>query len=296
MTDADLFALATQFQLEGDDLTANAILVQLRARETEVMAKDELNELARIKAKADGYCLFNGFDRAIPLYVQIKVTYEQRLGVVHARTRASLADLGQCLFQDFQYAASLDVWSRLLRIQKTVDGSDRRLTRRAQRMQKKCESALALATSTRNLSMQLKCMFGNFCAPNVKRYAQSADRLFRVASKLEAMGKSEGAKALMTRWIKARADVTEPDDEDFIQDQRYFGKFLLSVGDLEQASSIFSSLVLLRNRQNTNGRFTDALVAALNDSAECFEKMGRLVSMKATIELLSQIRLPEKSA
>lgn len=296
MTDADLVALAAQFQLEGDDLTANAILVQLRVRETGALAKDELNELARIKAKADGYCMFNGFDRAIPLYVQIKVSYEQRLGVVHARTRASLADLGQCLFQDFQYAASLDVWSRLLRIQKTVDGSGRGLTRRAQRMQKKCESALALATSTRNLGMQLKCMLGNSCAPNVKRDAQNADRLFRVASKLETRGKAEGARALMTRWIEARADVTDPDDEYFIQDQRYFAKYLLSAGDLEQACSIFSSLVVLRNRQNTNGQFTDALLAALNDSAECFKKMGRLVSMKATIDLMNQIRVPDKSA
>jgi hypothetical protein len=293
MTDSDLVSLATQFHLEGDELTASSILAQIRTREVGVMTEDELNELAWIKAKADGYCMFNGFDRAIPLYVQIKVTYEKKLGVVHARTRASMADLGQCLFRDFQYAASLDVWSKLLRIQRKVDDSDRRLTRRAQRMQKKCESALALATSTRILSMQLKCMFGNSCAPKVKRYAQNADRLFRVASKLETRGKAEGARALMTRWIKARADVTEPNGEDFIQDQRYFAKFLLNVGDLEQASSIFSFLVLLRNRQNTNGQFTDALVAALNDSAECFEKMGRLLSMKATIDLMNQIRVPD---
>lgn len=296
MTDADLFALATQFQLEGDDLTANAIFVQLRVREIGTMAENELNELAWVKAKADGYCTFNGFDRAIPLYVQIKVAYENRLGLVHVRTRVSLADLGQCLFRDFQYAASLDVWSRLLSIQRAVGGSDRKLTRRAQRMKVKCESALALATSTRALGTHLQGMLGNSSVLKVETNARYADRLFSAARKLATRGKAEGARALITRWIKARADVTEPDDEDFIVDQRYCAKFLLSIGDLEQASSIFSSLVLLRNRQNTNGQFTDALVTALNDIAECFEKMGRLVSMKATIELLSQIRLPDKSA
>lgn len=296
MTDADLVILATQFQLEGDELTANAILVQLRVREAGVMSEGELHQLASIKAKADGYCLFNGFDRAIPLYVQIKVTYEQRLGVAHVRTRASLADLGQCLFRDFQYAASLDVWSRLLNLQSAVGGSDKNLIRRAQRMKRKCESALALATSTRNLGSHLQGMLSDSSVSYVKPNVQCADRLFKVARKLENRGKAKGARVLMTHWIKARADVTDPDEEDFIQDQRYFAKFMLSIGDFEQASSIFSSLVLLWNRQNTNGQFTDALVAALNDSAECFEKMGHLLSMKATIELVSQIRPPEKSA
>jgi hypothetical protein len=251
------------------------------------MAPEELHELARTKAQADGYCVFNGFDRAIPLYVQINTVFEQKLGSTHARTMDSLADLAQCLFQNFQYAESLEAWTKLLCVQATCGGFDKRPIRR---MIKNCETALTLTKSTRDLGAHLQVMFSETFAHNARSDTLNVDPLLRVAQKVESRGKVEGARTLMKRWIKARADVAVPDDEGFIQDQRFFAKFLLSSGDLEQASSIYSSLVVLRNRQNTNGQFTDALIEALSDSEQCFAKMGRLVSMRATIELVNQIR------
>jgi tetratricopeptide (TPR) repeat protein len=290
MTDADLVTLAMHFQAEGDVLTATAILAQMHAREAGAISDDALNELAWTKAKADGYCVFNGFDRAIPLYQQISATYEQALGLSDARTRASLADLGQCLYQDFQYAASLEVWSRLLDIQKDVVDADKKLTRLARRMIKNCETSLALATSARDLGVHLQSMCGDSTAPTNGTVVLSTDRLLKIACKFQSRGKVEHAKVMYERWIKARAEATKPDEEDFLQDQRLFAKFLLNSGYFVQASSIYSSLVLQRNRQNTSGKFTDALVEALSDSAECFKGMGQFASMKSSIELANQLR------
>jgi hypothetical protein len=290
MNDSALVALAMHFQLEGDDLTAKAILAQLRTREAGALSEEQLNELALRKAKADGYCVFNGFDRAIPLYQQINATYEKALGLADVRTRLSLVDLGQSLFQDFQYAASLGVWSNLVHIQNVFGDADKKLTRRAQRMIKNCETSLALATSARDLGVHLQSMCGDSCAPTNGTVVLTTDRLLRVARKFQSRGKVDHAKVMYERWIKARAVATMPDDEDFLQDQRCFATFLLNSGYFEQASTIYSSLVVQRNRQNTSGMFTDALVEALSDSAECFKGMGQFVSMKSSIELANQLR------
>ena len=290
MTDADLVTLAMHFRTEGDDLTATAILAQMQAREAGAISDDALKELAWTKAKADGYCVFNGFDRAIPLYQQINATYEKALGLADARTRASLADLGQCLYQDFQYAACLDVWSRLLDIQNIVGDADKKLTRRARRMIKNCETSLALATSARDLGVHLQSMCGDSSVPAIGTVVSSTDKLLRVARKFQSRGKVEHAKVIYERWIKARAQATKPDDEDFLKDQRFFAKFLLNSGYFEQASSIYCSLVVQRNRKNTSGMFADALIEALSDCAECFKRMGQFVSMKSSIELAKQLR------
>lgn len=290
MTDADLVTLAMHFRTEGDDLTATAILAQMQERKAGAISDDALNELAWTKAKADGYSVFNGFDRAIPLYKQISATYEKALGLADARTRSSLADLGKCLYQDFQYAASLEVWSRLLDTQKDVVDADKKLTRLARRMVKNCETSLALATSARDLGVHLQSMCGDSSAPTNGTVVLCSDRLLRVARKFQSRGKVGRAKVMYERWINARAEATMPDDEDFLKDQRLFAKSLLNSGYFEQASSIYCSLVVLMNRQNTNGTFTDALIEALTDSAECFEKMGQFFSMKSSIELANQLR------
>jgi tetratricopeptide (TPR) repeat protein len=284
-----LAKLADIFRQEGDTVTADALDRQLQSTTTRELTDEQTDRIEDLRRRGNRLDSQGRHDHAELLLAEVLRIAEGALGPEHEDIARHLNDLARCRFNNGDFEAALEDYSRLLRIaERDYAPDDERVSATAYQV-RRCHQELRLAIGSMRFQGQVDRMLQHARDMRSIDKASVQERTREVAHRLLARGRVAASTCLYERWITLRLEGARPDDAIALLDIRDYAMALRSAGECRRAASVLQKILAIRNR--TSCRIDDSaeLLRALSDWQACLAELGATRSAAETAALADSI-------
>lgn len=239
----------------------------------------------QLHAEALRLDLLGAHEHSEPLFAQLLVADEARLGPDDPDLAPALNDLARCRFNAGRLLPALRDYRRLLTLLEH-DPDDVRIPLVRHQIQR-CLEGVRQRLATGNLQAHLSILIRQARAHRSVGETAAQEHLRALARRLIARGRVSTGAQLMQRWLGELLQGDRPIDAHALIDMRDHAIALWNAGHPELAEPMLRDIVRVLRRQQADR--PTALAPALRDWGSCLAAAGQPRSARETLALAESV-------